>query len=171
MNDALVVGVLERLRDLPRDLERLVDGNGTAGEPLLQILALDQLEREEGLAARLLEPVDRGDVGMVERREHVRLALEAGEPLRVPRDFRGQDLDRDVAVQVRVSRAIDLAHPAGAERRGDPVVGEALANHQSGAIFSTYNHPMRRSSTMRHRSALGASRMRGAYPETHAAAP
>ena len=29
----------------------------------------------------------------------------------------GQDLERDVALQLRVARAIDLAHAAGAERR------------------------------------------------------
>ena len=28
----------------------------------------------------------------------------------------GQDFDRDVAVQLRVARAIDLAHAAGADR-------------------------------------------------------
>ena len=33
----------------------------------------------------------------------------------------GQNLDGDVAAEPRVARAIDLAHPAGAERRDDLV--------------------------------------------------
>ena len=130
MDDALVVGLLERLGDLPRDLERLVDGDGAAREALLEVLALDQLEGEEGLAVRLLEPVDRGDVRVVERGEEVRLALEAREALGVLRHLRRQHLDRDVAAEVRVGGAVDLAHPAGAEGGGDPVVRQRLADQR-----------------------------------------
>ena len=35
---------------------------------------------------------------------------------RVRREQFGQDLDRDAAIELGVARAIDLAHPAGAER-------------------------------------------------------
>ena len=56
MDDALVVRLFERLGDLLGDLERLVDGNGAAREPLLQVLALDELEREEGLAVASSSP-------------------------------------------------------------------------------------------------------------------
>ena len=64
----------------------------------------------------LLEPVDRGDVRVVEGGEEVRLALEAAEALGVLRDLGRQHLDRDVAAEVRVGGAVDLAHAAGAER-------------------------------------------------------
>ena len=49
-------------------------------------LALDELENQEADAVRFLEAVDRADVGMVQRREHPRLALEAREPIRVARE-------------------------------------------------------------------------------------
>jgi hypothetical protein len=78
------------------------DGNRSSREALLEVLALDELEREEGLAVGLLEPVDRGGVRVVERGEQIRLALEAPEPLGVLRDLGRQDLDRHVAVEVRV---------------------------------------------------------------------
>ena len=39
----------------------------------------------------------------------------------------GQDLERDVAIQLRVARAIDLAHAAGAEGGEDFVRAEARA--------------------------------------------
>ena len=48
-----------------------------------QRLALDQLEDQRAHAVGLLEAVDRGDVGMIERREHARLALEARQPIGV----------------------------------------------------------------------------------------
>ena len=57
----------------------------------------------------------------------LRFALEAREPIGVGRERVGQDLDRDVAIQLRVARAIDLAHPAGAERRQDLVGAEPRA--------------------------------------------
>ncbi len=45
----LLVGLLERFRDLLGDLEGLVDGDGAPRETLLEVLPLDQLEGEEGL--------------------------------------------------------------------------------------------------------------------------
>ena len=128
VDDALGVGLLERLGDLLRDLERLLDGDGAARETLLEVLALHELERQEGLAVRVLESVDRGDVRVVERGEQLRLALEAGEALGVLRHLERQHLDRDVATEGRVGGAVDLAHPAGPEGRGDPVVRQRLAD-------------------------------------------
>jgi len=50
-------------------------------QALLEILALDELEGQEGLAVGLLEAVDGGDVRVVQGREEVALALEAAESL------------------------------------------------------------------------------------------
>ena len=41
-----------------------------------------------------------------------------------------QHLDRDVALEPRVARAVDLAHAARAERRQDLVRAEALAGSE-----------------------------------------
>ena len=76
------------------------------------------------------EAVDRGDVRMVERREDFGFALEAREPVGVGRERRRQDLDRDLALQLRVGRAIDLAHAAFADLRGDLVDAEARAGSE-----------------------------------------
>ena len=56
---------------------------------------------------------------MVERREELRLALEAGHAFRVGDEQIGEDLDCDVAPELRVMRAIHLAHASGAEWRHD----------------------------------------------------
>ena len=67
-------------------------------------------------AVGFFEAVDGGDVRMVQRREHLRFAAEPREPIGIVGERVGQDLDRDVAIQLRVARAIDLAHAARAER-------------------------------------------------------
>ena len=61
------------------------------------------------------------DVRMIQRRERLRFALEPREPLGIGGERLGQDLDRDVATELRVARAIDLAHAAGPEGGEDLV--------------------------------------------------
>jgi hypothetical protein len=56
---------------------------------------------------------------MVERGERLCLACKARQAIRISRERCRQDLDRGVAIQPRVARAIDLAHAAGANRRQD----------------------------------------------------
>ena len=77
--------------------------------------------------ARLLQAVNGGDVGMIERRQHARFLAETRQPIGVIRKGRRQDLDRDITTQAGIVRAIDLAHPTGAERRDDFVRSKASA--------------------------------------------
>ena len=62
-------------------------------------------------AAGLFHPVERRDVGMIERREHLCLALEARDALRVRGHGVRQDFDGDAAPELRIARAVDFAHP------------------------------------------------------------
>ena len=64
---------------------------------------------------------------VIERRQDLRLALETRDPIGLQREELRKDLQRDVAIEVRVTRAIDLAHPARAQRHGDLVDTEADA--------------------------------------------
>ena len=105
-------------------------GNGAAFETIGQRRSLDQFEDQRGHAIRFLQPVDRADVRVIERRERPRFAREAGAALGIGGEVRGQDLDRDVATELAVARAIDLAHAAGAERRHDRVGPEPTIDHR-----------------------------------------
>ena len=80
------------------------------------------------------EAVDVRDVRMIERREDFRFALEAGEPLGIRRDRGRQDLDGDLALQLRVGRPIHLAHPACADLGGDFVGAEARAGSEGQSL-------------------------------------
>ena len=83
------------------------------------------------------EVEDREDVRVRERGDGLGLALEARERVGVRGQLRGKDLDRDVAVELRVARAVDLAHAPGAERREDLVGAEACSGgkRQVGCIL------------------------------------
>ena len=129
VDDALLVGGLERLGDLGRDLQGLVDRELAPLQPLGEVLAFDELQRQEGRALGLLESVDRGDVRVVEGGEKLGLPLEPGQPLGILGDLARQDLDGHVAVEVRVGGAVDLAHAPGAQRRRDAIVRESSTDH------------------------------------------
>ena len=64
---------------------------------------------------------------MVEGREHFGFALKAREAIRIAGHRGRQHLDRHDRFRLRVGRAIDLAHAAGADLRGDFVDAEAGA--------------------------------------------
>jgi hypothetical protein len=66
-------------------------------------------------------------VWVVERREHSRFALETGEAIRIAGEGVRQDLQRDLAIQLGIARAVHLAHAAG------PEGGENLVRAEAGA--------------------------------------
>jgi hypothetical protein len=78
----------------------------------------------------LLEAVDRRDVGVVQSRQRTGLALETRQPLLVGLKRRRQDLQRDVATELRVMRAVDLAHSADAQDAGDPIRAEPRTSRE-----------------------------------------
>ena len=99
---------------------------------MIEGLPLDQLHRQKMDALTLarcgfLNREDRDDVLVIDRGERLRLASKAFEPRAVARDVGGKHLDRHVAPQPRIARAIHLAHAAGAQQREDFVGSEASA--------------------------------------------
>jgi hypothetical protein len=66
MDDAVLMCSFQRLRDLACDIESFGKGNGAAGNPIGQRLALDQLHDDDLQAVGFLEAVDRGDVRVIE---------------------------------------------------------------------------------------------------------
>ena len=135
MDDANLVRRLERLGNLARERQRLVNGNRTLRDALGEVFALDELHDNRARASGVLDAVDLRDVRMVEGGEDLSLALEAGDAVAaarlgcagVSRQMGRQDLDGDVAIQLGVAGAIDLAHRAGAEGADDLVDAKARA--------------------------------------------
>ena len=68
---------------------------------------------------------------MIQRSQEVRLVLEAGHAVLVGGEGFRQDLDRYVAAELGVPRAVHLAHAARAERSADFVRAETCAGRQA----------------------------------------
>ncbi len=67
---------------------------------------------------------------MVQGGDGAGLALEEGEALRVAGHLLGEHLDRDVAPEAGIPRAVDLAHAAGPKKLDDLVGSESRAGRQ-----------------------------------------
>src|SRR4051812_31232082 len=68
---------------------------------------------------------------MIQRRQHLRFALEPRHAFGVTGERLRQDFQSDVAAKLGVARAVNLAHAAGANRRKDLVGAEPLLRFQA----------------------------------------
>ena len=127
MDHAGLVRSLQRLGDLLRDGQCLVDWDRSLGDAIRQRRPLDQFEHQRLGAFSLFQPVDVPDVGMVQRGEDLGFALEAGQAVGIGGEGLGQDFQRHVAVELRVAGAVDLPHPACANLGGDLIRAEGGA--------------------------------------------
>ena len=130
MDDAAVVRGVERFGNLPADLDLVGQGHGATREASGERLAFHELEHDRLRAAEFLEAVNGADVRMIERREHLRLAAEPGDPIGIVCKALGQELQRDVAPEPGVARAEHRPHPSGADRRDDLVRAERSAGFE-----------------------------------------
>ena len=96
-------------------------GSGPLRDPIGKRRAFDQLQDQRMDLATVLEPVDAADIRMIQRGQHVRLAREARPPIGIVHERVGQNLQRDIALQLRVVRAIHLAHAAFADQPRDAI--------------------------------------------------
>ena len=71
---------------------------------------------------------------MRERGHGLGLALEAREAARVVCEEVGEDFDRDITIQLRVARPIDLAHAPCADLGEDVVATEARAGSERQSV-------------------------------------
>jgi len=129
VDDALLVRRLERLGDLARDRQALVERQHSPLAPLGERRPEDELH-DEGLRVSLrFEPVDLRDVRVVELGQQLGLALETGQALGVRGEGRGKELECHVAPELRVARAIHFAHSASTELGGHSIMSERGADH------------------------------------------
>src|SRR4029453_16029106 len=116
MNDAVFMRRFKRFGDLTRDRYRLPKRNRSLREAVGERRAFDELEYQGLKAARILEAMDSADTRVIERGEQLRFALETCRSIRIECEDVGQNLERDVTMELRVARPPDFAHPAGAKR-------------------------------------------------------
>jgi hypothetical protein len=124
MDDASAVGDIERTSDAAKDRERIIEGERPAGEPVGERTAVHRLHHEERLAIVLAEVVD-ADEGLVTEAGHgAGLAFETSAEDGVLHKFAREDLDCNVAVEVRVMGEVHDCHAAAAELAPDLIAAD-----------------------------------------------
>ena len=139
VDDAALVRRRQAARHRGGDLRRPPRRQRPAGEPRPQGLALQQLGHQIRRAVVAADVVHGEDGGVVERRDGARLGLEAAQAVGAGRQVRRQHLDRDLAAEPLVARAVDDPHAAGPDGREDlvrPQTGAGLDKHGGERILS-----------------------------------
>ena len=129
MDDPFFMGRIQRISDLSRDGQGIIQLQWAAAKAIRQCVTVHEFhddDRHAGLALPRLQPINLRNVRMIQRREKARLSFESRQPLGVDGERRRQNLDRDLAAQPRIARSIHLAHPAGADG-GEDLYGPSRA--------------------------------------------
>jgi len=130
MNDALAVRGGEGVGDRDGQLQKAGQRQLASGDQRRERTPRDVFHHEQARRADLFDAEQRDDVGVIERCDGLRLALEAGETLAVVGEVRRQRLDRHLALEARVAREVNLAHPAGAQQAEDLVGSDARSDFE-----------------------------------------
>ena len=99
----------------------------TSRQHALEALARNELHREPLRALVHPHAEDRHDVGMVQSRRGLELAVEAGDLALVERRVARKDLERDAAIELVVRRLEDDSRPAAADESEQTEAAESLA--------------------------------------------
>ena len=116
VDDPGFVGCFQHARDLDRDPQRLAERQAPAGDQPVKRLADDQLHHDVVAVVLPQDVVYRDDVRASERGSGVRPLAQPGPALGIAGRARGQGLQRDEPVELRVARLVDDAHAASAQR-------------------------------------------------------
>src|SRR5438105_14252672 len=94
---------------------------------------------------RLIYSVNRADVRIIQRCQDLCFATEAAEAVAIVDEAVGKNLQRNVAPQLAVPRAVHVTHPARSERSRHFIrtkAGAAGESHQRAADSSAGYHPL-----------------------------
>ena len=131
MNDSFFVRRLQRVGHLRGNPQRFINRDRTSLDALGQRLSRHEFHHQKAISRRLLESVDGRNVGMIQRRQHARFALESRHSVRLVAEGFGKELDGHTSPQLRVGGLIDVTHSPAAQVRRNLVVCELGSNHSS----------------------------------------
>ena len=116
MDDAARMRGGQRVGDGDGDPEHLAEAHPVPRNERIEALAAHVLHHDEIVALGRFDLVNRDDVRMIERGGGLRFLDEPAAAVLVGDAIGGQHLDRHLAAQPRIARAIDLAHAPGANQ-------------------------------------------------------
>src|SRR5215475_6637798 len=119
MDHAFFMRSLQRVRNLDGQFERLLNRYRSPRDLVGECFSFDQFKYEKISFVESLEPVNRTNVWMVQRRDQFCFALESRLAVAVVTELFGQKFDRDTAPPLRVGGLKYFAHSAFSEQRCD----------------------------------------------------
>src|SRR5437867_6643808 len=130
VNDVAAMRFGQRVGQLERELQRLIEGKRPPADELLERLAVDVLHHEEHDVLGFVNFVDCADVRMIDSRCSASLPQEAHASLLVTYQLGGKRFDGDRAVKLCVFRFVDHTHTAFSNLFQYAVVEYGFSNHQ-----------------------------------------
>ena len=117
------------------DAQDLLDRARARRLPRGQRRAVDDLHGDEQAIVPGADVEDGDDVGMADARHRLRLAHQPRAQLDVELgELRAHQLERHLALQLRIERAVDDAHAAGAEHLEHAIAPDAFAGAEAGHV-------------------------------------
>ena len=133
MHHAAHRGVHKRIRNLQGDVDRIGDRQAARGFDLLPDgHSFDVLEGDVMVRAVLTDAVDPRDVLVIELRGGAPLLVEARDDFGVAGLIGGQELERDLAVELGIECAKNRPHAADADGFFDQERVDKIARHRQG---------------------------------------
>ena len=129
VHDAAFVRLLERRGHVAAKRGDLLFRQRATGNELRQRVARDELHDQEVEPVAAVEIVNRGDVRVIQPGQRLRFASEPAPCRLVGQHARWQYFEGDVAIEVLVASAVDLAHAAFAQLGGDLIMTQGFPNH------------------------------------------
>ena len=127
MDDSFVVSSFKSLGDLSCNNQGLIDGE--TANALRERLTGNKLHDEVVAAIGFLQSVNGCDVWMIQRRQRLRLTLEARYALRIVGKRVRKEFQSNAPPKLCVVGLIDVAHPTRSQMFGDVVVRESPSDH------------------------------------------
>ncbi len=117
MHNAAAMRFFQSIADFDPVFQNLRDRHRPFSKPIGQGLALQTLHHQVVHTVLMADVVERANIGMVQRRDGSRFALETLPGFGVFGKMLGKNLDCNGAVESRVPGAIHFAHSARPKRR------------------------------------------------------
>ncbi|HUI77606.1 MAG TPA: hypothetical protein VLY24_06805 [Bryobacteraceae bacterium] len=146
VNNALVVGGIERVGDFDGQGKKFVEFHRLAADAVLQGHAIEVLHGDEGPAFMFANVVNGADVGVVQGGSGLSFALKPGQRIAIAGDLFGQELQGHEAAQAGVFGFVDNAHSAAAQLFNDAVVRNCLTDHEERKLVASHSRDAGRGS-------------------------
>ena len=127
MDDPFAMRLADRFRNLFREVQELEKLQRSASDTLGERWAFGEFQDQVPLIVDAQQIVNGSDVGVIQAREKLGLALKAAERRAIGGEISRQNLDGDFALEVGIFRTVNTSHAPAAEQIQDFVWADVIS--------------------------------------------